>query len=689
MALFLEQTSDRTYLVTWISPKSLISLGLDAKYATQLCADLNSLLINCATPTQSWSEIATLLCKAKAPFAIHLFLFKYCYPHWQSEPEHAPAYLPNEALIQTSNLYQLMQQIAAPSVAEFHQWSVKAYEAFWQCMINTLNIQFYKSPTAICDLSKGVTQPTWLPNAKMNIVQSCFQASPDAIALIEVNTAHTQHRTTYGELQQLVKCIAHSLNQQGYKAGDAIAIAMPMNHFAVAIYLGIISIGGIVVSIADSFSKEEMATRLQIAKAKALFTQDFIPWGEKQIPLYEKLASLPLNIIVLCQNPATKIQLRSNAIAWQTFFRADESFTYVSCEPMQACNILFSSGTTATPKAIVWNHTTAIKAASDAYLHQNIQVGDVLAWPTNLGWMMGPWLIFAALINRASIALYTDSPRERAFGEFVVATKVTMLGVIPTLVALWRQSQCMEGLDFSAIKVFSSTGECSNAEDMLYLMSLAHYRPVIEYCGGTEIGGAYLSSTVLQPNCPALFSTIAMGSNICLLDENGEQAQQGEVAIIPPTIGLSTELLNANHEEIYFANMPRIGDIILRRHGDEAKRYANGYYSILGRVDDAMNLSGIKISAAEIERAIKHVEDVREVAAVAVQVNGQRISQLIIFTVLNEDKPVSILKTQFQAQINQHLNPLFKIADVIIVNELPKTASHKIMRRKLREMYLG
>ena len=106
--------------------------------------------------------------------------------------------------------------------------------------------------------------------------------------------------------------------------------------------------------------------------------------------------------------------------------------------------------------------------------------------------MMGPWLIFAALINRGSIALYLDAPKDRGFGEFIQHAKVNMLGVVPTLVAAWRQSKCMEKLDWSAIDIFSSTGECSNPEDMLYLMSLAGYKPIIEYCGGTEIGGAYL-----------------------------------------------------------------------------------------------------------------------------------------------------------------------------------------------------
>src|SRR3990167_8623735 len=197
---------------------------------------------------------------------------------------------------------------------------------------------------------------------------------------------------------------------------------------------------------------------------------------------------------------------------------------------MSYCNILFSSGTTGDPKAIPWSHTTAIKAASDAYLHHNIQPEDVLAWPTNLGWMMGPWLIFAALINNATLALYPDAPHRRAFGQFIQDAKVTMLGVVPTLVANWRETHCMEGLDWNAIKLFSSTGECSNQDDMRYLMSLANNKPIIEYCGGTEIGGSYITSTVIEKNYPSLFTTPAMGIDFILLDDSGHPTDNGEVA---------------------------------------------------------------------------------------------------------------------------------------------------------------
>lgn len=672
-----------------ITADQLVALGLTQDAANLLADEVSAQIASNTSAEDVWETLSHSILTNKYPFPIHLFIFTALFPAWFEYPDTAPAWIPSVESMASANITALMAEFKTQDIKQFHAWTVNQYPEFWRSMLKKLNIIFKKPPKEICDMSHSIESPHWLPDAKLNIIDSCFTAAPSAIAISYLDDKKNLRSCTYAELNALSNQVANSLIKQGFSAGDAIAIAMPMNLYAVAIYLGIIKMGGVVVSIADSFSSNEISVRLNIAKTKAIFTQDLINWGGKKLPLYEKICdAAKLKTIVIPCDKSLAINLREQDISWNNFLVADNEFETVACDPMSACNILFSSGTTADPKAIPWNHTTAIKAASDAYLHQNIKVADVLAWPTNLGWMMGPWLIFATLINKATIALYADAPRDRAFGEFIQQAKVTMLGVVPTLVATWRQSHCMENLDWSSIKVFSSTGESSNPEDMLYLMSLSGYKPIIEYCGGTEIGGAYLSSTVIQKNYPSLFSTPTMGLDICILDEQGRPADIGEVAIIPPSMGLSTTLLNADHHKIYFSNMPTLADkVILRRHGDQIKRYANGYYSILGRVDDTMNLGAIKISAAEIERAITGIPNIIEVAAIAISSSGP--SQLIIFaatTAENLDKQA--IKTEMQKRINAHLNPLFKIHDVVFVTDLPKTASNKIMRRMLRKEYL-
>lgn len=602
------------------------------------------------------------------------------------------AWLPSSEVIATANISHFMRELNMSDVKSFHHWTITNYCDFWLRVVRKLNIVFRTDPIALVSLTQGVESPLWFPGAKLNISDSCFTASPSAIAITYTDTDNNICTLTYDELRRLSNRIANSLVKQGFVVGDAIAISMPMNPYAVAIYLGIIKMGGVVVSIADSFSSDEIDARLRIANVTTIFTQDFYYWGGKKILLPEKMKQTRAKkIIVVPYTTTTHSAKNENDVElhWNDFLIGDDHFTAVPCDPMTPCHILFSSGTTGQPKAIIWNHTTPIKAASDAFFHHNIKPTDVFAWPTNLGWMMGPWLVFATLINHASLALFTEAPKDRAFGQFIQQAKVTILGVVPTLVAIWKQTKCMEQLDWNAIKVFSSTGECSNPQDMLYLMALAGGKPVIEYCGGTEIGGAYLSSTVVEDNYPSLFSTPTMGLHICIIDEEGNATTSGEVSIIPPSIGLSTQLLNADHHDVYFAAMPKASDgSLLRRHGDQVKQLANGYYCVLGRVDDTMKLGGIKTSAAEIERVLVGTPSIIEIAAIAIQPPDNGPSHLIIYAETTEKLDKQAVMKTFQKKINTQLNPLFKIHDVIFINELPKTASNKIMRRVLRKKYV-
>lgn len=623
------------------------------------------------------------------------------------QPGLTPAWVPSPEQIAATNIAALMRDLALQSYSELHSWSIRDRAAFWHVMIQRLGIRFRQTYTQVVDLSDGIESPRWFVNAQFNIVESCFQAPDNAPAIVVQTEDGPIETWTYNALQILTNRVANGLVHFGFQPGDAIAIAMPMTAESVAIYLGIIKAGCVVVSIADSFAAPEMATRLRLAHAKAIFTQDCVQRCGKQLPLYAKVVAAEAPpAIVLSKPTIAAVELRSSDCTWQDFLSANAGFDAIATHSAAHTNILFSSGTTGDPKAIPWTQTTPIKCAVDAHLHHDIHPRDVVAWSTNLGWMMGPWLIYASLINRATIALYTGAPTGRDYGEFVQNARVTMLGVVPSLVNVWKTTNCMQGLDWSAIKAFSSTGECSNPQDMRFLMSLAGNQPMIEYCGGTEIGGAYLTGTLVQPCIPATFTTPALGLDLVILDAVDRPASKGEGFIIPPAIGLSTELLNQDHHQVYFADTPDLNELAsqseaslpLRRHGDYLERLANGYYRVCGRVDDTMNLGGIKVSSAELERVLNTVEDVCETAAISVPCRSQETapaalasgpSQLIIYAVLapNTQKTQPELAALLQATIAQRLNPLFKIRDLVIVEALPRTASNKVMRRILRDQY--
>ena len=595
-----------------------------------------------------------------------------------------PDWTPTPEFIATTNLAWLMRRAGVDSYDELHAWSVRNRESYWAAAIERLGLRFCEPYERVADLSAGIESPRWLPGANMNIVESCFSAPAESCAIIYQTEGGALSAMSYGELRRLTARVAANLQRIGYRDGDALAILMPMTAEAVAIYLGIIAAGCVVVGIADSFQPREIATRLRIANAVGAFTQDVLIRGGKVLPLYANAieAAAPRAIVLPAQDRLA-LSLRAGDCEWRDFLKEDTHFEAVPREPEDALNILFSSGTTGEPKAIPWTQTTPIKCAADAHFHQNVQPGDVLVWPTNLGWMMGPWLIFASLLNRATMGLYYGAATGREFGQFVQEAKATMLGVVPSLVKTWRNSGCMRGLDWRAIKLFSSTGECSSADDMRWLMQLAGGRPVIEYCGGTEIGGAYIAGTVARPCIAGTFNTPALGLDFVILDESGQPAESGELFIVPPSIGLSTSLLNKDHHEVYFAGTPRSES--LRRHGDEVERLPCGYWRALGRADDTMNLGGIKVSSAEIEQVVQNMPGIFETAAIAVSPDGGP-SQLVIYAVPCGDDALSKeqLLAAMQSAIKRDLNPLFKIHELILIGSLPRTASNKVMRRELR-----
>ncbi|MBT8165617.1 MAG: AMP-binding protein [Acidimicrobiia bacterium] len=601
-------------------------------------------------------------------------------------PSTAPSWKPDPETVAHANVTQLAAELGIDTYENLHRWSAKHRAEFWGKTIDRLGIRFRTEPDVIVTQPIDPRHPEWLPGARLNIVESCFQADPAATAVIYEHRGE-QGEMTFGQLEALVDRVAHGLHQLGLHRGSRVAIAMPMTVQAVAGYLGIVKAGGVVVSIADSFAPGEIQTRLELAGADAVITQGAIHRGRRTLPMYAKVleANAPRAIVV---EPEPD-QLREGDLDWEAFLGPTEPFEAVEVSGDAYMNILFSSGTTGTPKAIPWTHLSPIKSAMDAHFHHDVHPGDVLAWPTNLGWMMGPWLIYASLINRAAMALFDDAPTERWFGEFIEEAEVTMLGVVPSLVRHWRETECMEELDWSRIRAFSSTGEASNRADMRYLMSLAGGRPVIEYCGGTELGGGYITGTVVQPCVPAAFSTPALGIDTIILDEAGEEADVGEIFLVPPSIGFSAELLNRDHDEEYYAATPPgpHGEQ-LRRHGDYFTHLEGPYFRASGRVDDTMNLGGIKVSSAEIERIAIGLEGIRDAAAISVPIQGGGPSKLIVYVVGETDADLGDVKDEVTAAIRTQLNPLFKVHSVIPIDELPRTASNKVKRRELRTHYL-
>jgi len=676
----------------------LEELGMSAAQARALAARLAAVDVG-SSPQETWSQISRTLLPPDVPFPVHLALYHRVFAAWDESVSPRPAWTPTGDEAARTHIAALCRQRGLASYDDLYRWSIDDRPGFWGAVIARLGTRFRTPPEAIADLSGGPDAPRWLPGARMNAADSCFLAPRDSVAVVFQREGGAVERVTVDALDRASSRVANSLERAGIARGDAVAIAMPMTLEAVVSYLGILKAGCVVVSIADSFAPHEIETRLRIAGARAVVTQDVVLRAGKTLPMASKVMEAHAGmVIVIPAGETPAIALRPGDVLWADFLVEDDAFETVECAAGDPCNILFSSGTTGDPKAIPWSHTTPLKCAMDGHLHHDIHPGDVVAWPTNLGWMMGPWLIFAALMNRATIALYYGAPNTREFCEFVQNAGVTMQGVVPSIVKAWRSRDLTAGLDWSAIRCYSSTGEASNWEDMLWLMSRAGYKPVVEYCGGTEIGGGYVTQALTQPASPSTFSTPALGLAFYILDEEARPTRNGELFLVPPSIGLSERLLNRDHHEVYYEGTPTgPGGELLRRHGDQMEALPGGYVRCQGRADDTMNLGGIKVSSAEIERVANRVEGVLETAAIASDPADGGPSRLVLYAVMKPAKPaepdargadVAALKAALQRAISSELNPLFRVHDVRIIDALPRTASNKVMRRVLRDTYV-
>ncbi|XP_016450829.2 hexanoyl-CoA synthase isoform X1 [Nicotiana tabacum] len=695
------------------------ALGIASELAGEIHEKLTRIVRNYgATTPQTWHHISKEILTPKLPFSLHQMMYYGCYKDFGPDP---PAWLPDSKNAGLTNIGQLLEwhgkeflgsnyEDPISSFSDFQRFSVSESEVYWKTILEEMNISFSVPPECILRESPSHPGGQWLPGARVNPAKNCLsfrKRTLSDVAIVwrsEGNDEAPVEKMTLKELCESVWAVAYALETLGLEKGSAIAIDMPMDVNSVVIYLAIVLAGYVVVSIADSFAPSEISTRLILSKAKAIFTQDFIFRGDKKIPLYSRVvdARSPTAIVIPNRASSLSIQLRDGDISWPDFLervKDSRGLEFVAVEqPITAfTNILFSSGTTGEPKAIPWSLLSPFKSAADGWCHMDIKKGDVVAWPTNLGWMMGPWLVYASLLNGASIALYNGSPLDSGFAKFVQDAKVTMLGVIPSIVRTWKAKNSPDGFDWSTIRCFGSTGEASSVDEYLWLMGRAEYKPIIEYCGGTEIGGSFVSGSLLQPQSLAAFSTAVMGCSLHILGDDGlpipsDVPGTGELALGPLMFGASSTLLNADHNEIYFKGMPVLNGKVLRRHGDVFERTSKGYYHAHGRADDTMNLGGIKVSSLEIERICNAAdENILETAAVGVPPTGGGPEKLVIAVVFkdsdNLERNLDKLMISFNTALQRKLNPLFKVSSIVPLPLLPRTATNKVMRRVLRQQF--
>lgn len=615
---------------------------------------------------------------------------------------------PATELIQQSRLKQFMDRHGLATLEELQRRSTADIAWFWQAVLEDLEIEFYEPYEQVVDLSEGLAWPRWCVGAKMNIVHNCLDKwvgtpASDRVALRTEDEAGIERQLTYGELSREVNQLANALRKLGIEKGDVVALYMPMvAEVAVALF-AVVKIGAIALPLFSGYGAEAVASRLNDAGAKLLFTCDgFFRRGEfvalKQAADGAALRVPSLQNLVVLQRAGFAVPWHSGRDLWWHEFIADQSPSAIaeSTDADDPLMILYTSGTTGNPKGVLHAHCGfPIKAAQDLAHGFDLRERDTIFWVTEMGWMMGPWEVFGAALIGATTVFYDgaiDYPAPNRLWQIVQRHGVTVLGVSPSLVRslMARGEEWLQGHDFSTLRILGSTGEPWNADPWMWLFEKVGDQrlPIINYSGGTEISGGIVMGNLLTPLKPCGFSGPAPGMAADVVDESGlsVRGDVGELVIRQPWIGMARGFWKDRERYLatYWSQYPN-----LWRHGDWAAIDQDGLWYILGRSDDTIKVAGKRIGPAEIESVLVSHEGVIEAAAIGVPdpVRGQA---LVCFCVLARGVHANkALVEELREKTAQALGKPLRPSAVEFVAELPKTRNAKIMRRVIRAAYLG
>ena len=617
---------------------------------------------------------------------------------------------PSPEIIAQSNLQSFINRHGLGSFDELMRRSTTDIPWFWDTVLRDLRIEFYKAYEEVVDLSKGKATPQWCVGGEMNIVHNLldkYAGTPTdrKIAIKSETEDGKPRRLTYAELRAEVDEMATALRSLGLGKGDAIGVFMPMVPEIVIAMLAIIKIGGIFLPLFSGFGASAIVSRLKDADAKALFIAEgtfrrgkfcaMRPIAEEaaaQVPTLQhsivltKSSEWIVAAAVAGGRTEKPLPLRTTAATTNT--------EKTSAEDVMM--LIYTSGTTGRPKGAVHTHCGfPIKAAQDMWHGLDLHVEETLFWPTDMGWMMGPWLVFGTLVLGATMMLYDgapDFPGPDRVWKLCTDHGVTALGVSPTLIRALRKygEEIVNRHDLTKLRKFASTGEPWNPDPWLWLFRVVGCGklPIINYSGGTEISGGILMGNVLTPMKPCAFSGPLPGMAADVVDENGNsiRGKVGELVIREPWIGMTRGFWRdpQRYLDTYWSRWP---DIWV--HGDWAAIDDEGLWYILGRSDDTIKIAGKRVGPAEVESILVAHAQVSEAAAVGVpdSIKGEA---LVCFCVLkNGDNASADIAQELKQSVARDLGKALAPRDIVFVSDIPKTRNAKVMRRIVRAAYLG
>ena len=642
------------------------------------------------------------------------------------------AWTPTPDVIERAQLTKFMRQVGVSTWDELYEFSIRDVEKFTEEVLKFLDIKFEPPFEKLLDLSGGPQMPTWFDIAGLNITAMCLDRwqtheMKDQPALLAESEEDEPQELSYGELFDEVEEVSEGLRLLGLGEGDAIGIHLPMIVETVVALLAINRIGAIAVPVFSGYGVEAISSRLNAVKAKALFTcEGFTRRGKlfdafgvaqeavKNCPTIEKLIVVE-RMVGDTWTPDERaadheLAIFYNEVVDSAYESARDEWPAERTSAEDPLIILYTSGTTGKPKGIAHTHASfPIKAAQDMAFGTDVGRGTRICWYTDIGWMMGPWLIYGALINGATICLYDgapDYPQPDRIWEFCAKHKVEILGISPTLVR--ALSNCGDDLpkkhDLSSMRAFASTGEPWNPAPWWWLFEKVGNSklPIINYSGGTEISGGILMGNPLLPQKPCSFPAPCPGMDVDILNEEGQPVganEVGELVIKQPWIGMARG---------FWQEKERYLDTYWRRfkdtwvHGDWAMLDTDGHWFILGRSDDTLKVAGKRVGPAEVESLLVAHPLVTEAAVIGVP-DEAKGTAMVAFCVLSVPPVVTggstltnetslnatELEAELKALVSKDMGKPLAPSKIHLVSVLPKTRNAKVMRRVIRAAYLG
>lgn len=616
---------------------------------------------------------------------------------------------PTPELFDQANVTRLMQRHGIASIDALMRRSVAEQEWFWQAIVDDLGIEFETPFTKVRDSSQGIPWTDWYVGGRLNLTRNCLahaegEADRDRTCLVAEHEDGTVRSYSYHQFADLVGRCAASLRALGIGKGDRVGAYMPMTAEVAIQMFATIQIGAIFIPIFSGFAPAAVAERLNDAEARILFTAAGSARRGKTLSIKpqadEAVAAVPSleKVIVLQRGEADVPWNEDLDLDWEAFLELGSGYPVAAeiVESMAPALILYTSGTTGRPKGTVHSHAgSLVQIAKEVGYAFDMKPADRFFWLTDIGWMMGPWMLIGGLFHRATVYLYEgaiDWPVPGRLWEMVQRHQISTLGISPTAIRLLQRAgdEVPANHDLQSLRILGSTGEPWDEDSWTWFFeTIGHKRcPIINIAGGTDLIGCFLSPLPVQPIKPCSLVGPGLGMAVDVWNEEGSPIREevGYLVATEPAPSMTRGLWNdpERYLEAYWSTWKDVWN-----HGDWAIIDEDGQWFLRGRADDTLNVAGKRLGPAEIEGVLIETGLVSEAAAIGIphDVKGEAI---VCFVVLRPPHaPSEAMTRDLIDAVARHLGKLGRPERVLYVEDLPKTRSAKILRRLIRSKYLG